>query len=581
MVKRVGFTTGGASRHLLWFLLWVLSLGVGVMPRMPDLPAYQADLSSYPWLYLREEKPPEQRNNVVELVAVGDVMLGRGVSQQEQVFASVTPWIAAADLAIGNFEGVLSEEGSARSEIESPNKPETVSAGSLPASSENPIYLFSPPGAVKKMQQAGFDVLGMANNHAMDGGTDQLNETAMRFRNAGISVIGVGPSQAAADQPEVLKIKGLRIACLAFTDQPPLEDLENASGWFVAEWQRERILPAVQLAHSRYDLVVVSVHWGQEYSPFADARQREIAQALTGAGADLVIGHHSHTVQGISFYGANALIDDNPERVQMAAFSLGNFIFDQFSAETRAGLALRVFFDHIGLLAVQALPVWTAPRVQLIPPEQAIILLARVAPVGQIVRFGCEREGCSPDLEIYDETRSIASDPAIPRTGQIDLTGDGQPEIVQREGVGIVIYQNGNLVWRSPPEWQVVDFALGDPNDDGRGEVLIALRKPGTSGQMQSHPFIVGYRGGMYRLMWGGTAVAQPISEVEIADVDGDGIQELIVLEDQENGLQTLGVWRWHGWGFSLVWRSKLAHLQGLHQIETSDRTILEVGVLP
>jgi hypothetical protein len=102
----------------------------------------------------------------------------------------------------------------------------------------------------------------------------------------------------------------------------------------------------------------------------------------------------------------------------------------------------------------------------------------------------------------------------------------------------------------------VVDLALGDPNDDGRGELLLALWKPDAEGVPRSHPFVVGYREGAYRILWGGSAVADPIREVELGDVDGDGVQELIVLEEQGEGLDSVvAVWHWHGWGFSLAWR--------------------------
>ena len=73
----------------------------------------------------------------------------------------------------------------------------------------------------------------------------------------------------------------------------------------------------------------------------------------------------------------------------------------------------------------------------------------------------------------------------------------------------------------------------------------------------RSHPFIVGYRGGTYRTLWGGSAVGNPIHEVELGDVAGDRSQELIVLEGDDGGERTISVWRWHGWGFSLTWRSR------------------------
>jgi hypothetical protein len=89
-------------------------------------------------------------------------------------------------------------------------------------------------------------------------------------------------------------------------------------------------------------------------------------------------------------------------------------------------------------------------------------------------------------------------------SGTSDLTGDGIPEVVQRRDERVRIYQDTRLVYQTPPEWRVVDVALGDPNDDGRSEVMLALWKPDADGLEWSQPYMVGYRGGEYRLMWGG-----------------------------------------------------------------------------
>jgi hypothetical protein len=134
-----------------------------------------------------------------------------------------------------------------------------------------------------------------------------------------------------------------------------------------------------------------------------------------------------------------------------------------------------------------------------------------------------------------------------------------------------VIYEGGKAVWQSPSEWQVIDLALGDPNDDGRNEIMLVIQKTNSYGITTYHPFIVGYRGGIYRLLWGGSAVSDPFYEVELGDLDGDGRQELATIEASEDGISRhLAVWCWHGWGFSLVWRSPAGNY--------ADLIILPVG---
>ncbi len=190
--------------------------------------------------------------------------------------------------------------------------------------------------------------------------------------------------------------------------------------------------------------------------------------------------------------------------------------------------------------------------------------LARLPLKEQQVGFTCDPQAC----------RQITAPQEGPGTpfmeGSIDLTGDGEPEIVQLEGHEIRVLQNGAEIWRSDPEWQVVDVALGDPNDDGRYEILAALWKPNNAGERLNHPYIIAHRGGTLKLIWGGSAVTYPIHELLLTDADGDGIQELCVLESAHPGdggdasARTLSVWDWHGWGFNLRWRSEPGHYGNL-----------------
>ena len=159
------------------------------------------------------------------------------------------------------------------------------------------------------------------------------------------------------------------------------------------------------------------------------------------------------------------------------------------------------------------------------------------------------------------------------------MNGDGIPETVRLENGRVFIFETDRLAWESPQEWQVLDVALGDPNDDGRGEVMLVLQKPDKDGKLASHPFMIGHRGGIYRQVWGGSAVAIPIQEVELADVDGDGKQELIVLEEQQDGMKTIAVLKWDDWVFRLFWRSDPGRFVDLQVRETREnQKIITIG---
>jgi poly-gamma-glutamate synthesis protein (capsule biosynthesis protein) len=525
-------------------LIPLVAAGLLFRPAEPDLP----NLAAYPWLYLRDGKPLGRGEQAVELVAVGDVMLGRQVADQPDPFGDVSSWLQDADLALGNLECVIT--GS--------HDPKRASA--LRASALRPSTLRAPPASIIQLRDAGFDLLGLANNHALDLGGEGLAESTARLERAGMAAVGAGPDVHAAYQPCVPEVAGVRLAVLAFNGVAAARGAMRAGGWTEAYWDPVRATTAVAAAQERADAVVVSIHWGYEYEGLVDPAQRDAARALLDAGADLVIGHHPHVVQPFEVRGD-----------RFVAYSLGNFVFDQGQGETGQGLALRAFFDKRGLRAVQALPVWAGTRPRLMRHGEADALLASVEPPPARLTFNCDEEACHRSA---GQESAHGAEVGLFWGGRIDLTGDGVPEHVRRVAEQIVVYSGGGEAWRSPPEWRVVDAALGDPNADGRGEVLMALWKTGLDGLEtpspekelfpRSHPFIVGYRGGVYRTLWGGSAVAKPIHEVELGDVTGDGFQELMVLEGDEGGERTVSLWRWHGWGFSLLWRSEPAAYRDL-----------------
>jgi poly-gamma-glutamate synthesis protein (capsule biosynthesis protein) len=442
---------------------------------------------------------------VVEVLAVGDVMTGRSLARTPGLFLHVSDALRAADLAIGNLEGVVTS---------------TPPAG-------NSQILHLPVDTPATLAEAGFDLLGLANNHSLDAGPEGLAETARRLEAAGIEPL-------ASRRAAVRKVDGLEFAFLAWND------LEPAGA-------DELLLQAVGDARKRADFVIVLVHWGQEYVRRPVPPQRDLASELLQAGADLVLGSHPHVVQAVQILRGPG--DD--DRPRLVAYSLGNFAFDQGVDDTAQGLALRLLFDDDGLRAAQALPLWTAPRPHWMDPADSAALIERIVTPARI-GFACSAQGCRR-ADVPDDLRSGRF-----WSGAIDLTGDGVHEMIRRVGEKVEIIQGGKTVWRSPPEWRIRDLALGDPNDDGRSEILLALEKDGGSTGTTSHPFIIGYRGGKYRELWGGSPVHALLAEVELGDLDGDGVEELAAIEWPENDPRRfLTVWRWHGWGFSLVWRSE------------------------
>ena len=507
-------------------------------------------LSPYPWLYLRGGQALAPGEQVVELAAVGDVMLGRtgeGLALDGDPFAGSAAWLQSADLALANLEGVFA----------SATQPDPLSGGAA---------LIFPQASLRQLQAAGFDLLGLANNHALDLGSDGLEQTQALLAAAGILPLGVLAPGESAPEARYLERKGLRLAFLAFNAVPRPGETAGPDTWRSAGWDPSTALAAVRQASEQADAVIVSIHWGFEYQLRRDAAQEQLARQMVEAGASVVLGHNPHVVQGTQL-----LPGPHPQAAAFVAYSLGNFVFDQMQAETRLGLALRIFIDSQGLRAVQALPQHAGPQPRLVAPPVALDTLERLQPQLPGLAYACQPQGCTRSGE------APAGD-GIFSSGAIDLTGDGQPERVKLEKERVLVYHGQQLAWQSPPEWHVHDLALGDPDDDGRFDLLLALQKQDAAGAWRSQPFIIGYRGGIYRQVWGGSPVSEPLREVELADVDGDGLEELLVLDEVPGSAQqTLGMWDWNGWGFSLAWRSPAGSYQDL----VSSATGFSVKYLP
>lgn len=501
------------------------------------------DLAAYPWIYQRGGVPLDAGESPAEVVIVGDVMLGRGVSVADEPLADTAPWLRAADLAVGNLEGVIVDPEADCSRSAHPDG----------------YQLLMPPAAAGALGSAGFDLVGVANNHVLDCDVAGLAGLLSHLQEAGIEAAGAGDGDDTTLQPVIRSVRGVQLAWLAFNMVPYPAGFGSLAADVTVPYAHA--VTAIRAARAAADAVIVLVHWGYEYQHRPDPAQQAAARAMLAAGADLVVGHHPHVVQPV-VTGADAGFPGG-----VVAYSLGNFVFDQQFDATRTGLALRAFFDRDGLRAVQVLPVQAGPHPSLLSLDDAAPLLARLGlavPPERRLAFGCGQTADSPTDSDYcrpvDMAGAATMHGGIFTQGAIDLTGDGQAEAVHlRDGRLSVLAPDASgpaVEWQGDSDWRVVDVAPGDPNDDGRGELLLALWKPDAGGVPRSHPFIIGYRAGIYRTLWGGSAVKRPLREVELADVDGDGVQELIVLEEETPDRRTLAVWCWHGWGFSLLWRS-------------------------
>lgn len=192
---------------------------------------------------------------------------------------------------------------------------------------EGKAYTFrSKPSNVSIYQTMGVDLVTLANNHIYDFGPEGLTDTLATLDGAGIAHVGAGENLAEASEPYYTEIQGKTIgfvdACCAEKIRYTPEATEDSSGVLLC-YETDKFVAAIQEAKANADYVIALVHWGTDYVYEASEEQRSTAQEYIDAGADVVIGAHSHCLQGIEYYNGKPIF-----------YSLGSCWFNEKTLET-------------------------------------------------------------------------------------------------------------------------------------------------------------------------------------------------------------------------------------------------------
>lgn len=301
-------------RFLITIIILVLSAGIGQ--------SFADDLSL--------PAVTDTQNSTVRFMAVGDIMLGRGVGNRIRKYG--TGWLCEktssvltnADILFGNLESPLTTRYA-------------------PTHTEN--VFMSNPKMAKELASTGFNVLSVANNHAFDQGRTGLQHTLNHLKDAGIIAVGggVGPKEPYA--AKVIEKNGVKIAFIGAQNVIPSSVETIKAG--IAQLDVYHQLKEIKSVRSKVDFIIVSLHWGGEYAHTPSAKQKEIAHKFIDAGADIILGHHAHVLQGIERYKGGIIV-----------YSLGNFAFDQRDEKTKRSVILVFQLEkHESIPDPQAVPI--------------------------------------------------------------------------------------------------------------------------------------------------------------------------------------------------------------------------------
>lgn len=263
------------------------------------------------------EEPKEN----VSLAVTGDVMFARkmpGVlSSSSSPFKGVSNVTSNVDLLLINFENAATTSGNAvKGDV-----PLKCSPSYVPLAKANDITIAS-----------------LANNHAFDYGITGMDDTINNLKKADITPIGAGHNEEEAHQAVTENIKGRTITILNYMDSKNFAEYSytvmpyaNKSSPGYSAYDSEDAKKQITAARSDSDLILVYMHFGNEYSHSPNENQIKIAHELIDYGADIVLGSHPHVPQGIEVYNGKPIF-----------YSLGNFIFDQSNPNTHIAYFVQV-----------------------------------------------------------------------------------------------------------------------------------------------------------------------------------------------------------------------------------------------
>lgn len=277
------------------------------------------------------------------------------------------------------IQGVLSErllEEMTSADVAMANEEFPFSVRGEPAEDKQFTFRID-PSYVKVMKDMGIDLVSIANNHALDYGTEALSDTFDTLDQAEIAYIGAGAARERASQPFLVEKEGQTFGFLAASRVIPVPEwnIENRQPGMLCTYDSQALCESIRKTRQQCDFLTVYVHWGIERENVPKEYQRELAKAYIDAGADLVVGAHPHVLQGIEYYNGNPIV-----------YSLGNYIFNQEIAST---MLLKVTVSRENKPILQVIPAYAAEaKTQEMGQDQAAELYRFLEEISYGVQIG-------------------------------------------------------------------------------------------------------------------------------------------------------------------------------------------------
>ena len=347
--------------------------------------------------------PPEIVN--ITISAIGDIMCHQaqiddafdeatGNYDFTKSFAEIAPSLQKSDLVIGSLL--------------------TTIAGQQQGYTGLPLFN-SPEQLLSALADAGVDVLTTGNSHIFDYGWIGVERTNKKIKEAGMSTTGTYLSEQDYYEPLIIDVKGVNIAILSFTDTTNGNESKigiDRLDYCIKYIKKSRIRDNIKLARKKgADIVIVSLHWGEEYKRQASTEMSDIAQYVLEQGADIILGTKPHMIQRVTKKSIKAA--DGIMREIICAYSLGNFISNQRAPYKDSGMILNISYQknnttgEITMTGTNYVPTWV--NIDEIDDTSKNF---RVLPVGKYLNSSDLLNTLSQSakmrlLEVWNETTSM------------------------------------------------------------------------------------------------------------------------------------------------------------------------------
>ena len=262
----------------------------------------------------------DNKEKSLSLVMVGDVLIHEAVYKDalksdgtydfSSMFEYIKPMLKDYDLKYCNQESIIGGKNLGISGYPNFNSPDEIG---------------------EEIIDLGFNMIGLANNHAYDKGKAAINYSVNFWKKYDVITAGSYENVEDRDNIHIYEKNGIKYAFLAYTTS--LNGNKLSDDYLVNMYDKDKVKSDIEKIKDA-DLIIVAMHWGNEYTNEPTKSQRDIASYLSSLGVNLIIGTHPHVVQPITYIGDTLVI-----------YSLGNFISNQLVVDINPAIGLLVGLD--------------------------------------------------------------------------------------------------------------------------------------------------------------------------------------------------------------------------------------------